>query len=100
MTIPDVGPVSELVTVTLLNGTRTSGGSGPGPVQVPPAEAAWLTGSKLAVYGTGPVTGTERVAAALRRRYPQPEQPPAGAAPNYQPRADGSWSPPWHAPEE
>jgi hypothetical protein len=42
----------ELVWVFLSNGTGTSGGNGPGPVQVPPDEAAWLTGQRLGVYGT------------------------------------------------
>jgi hypothetical protein len=38
-------------TVYLLNGTATSGGNGPGVVQVPPDEAARLVGECLAVYG-------------------------------------------------
>ena len=41
---PDAGPV----TVVLGNATRTSGGSGPGPVTVPAAEAASLCRSGLA----------------------------------------------------
>ncbi len=44
---PDTGPV----TVTLVNATRTSGGSGPGPVRVPAAEAASLLRTGLARPG-------------------------------------------------
>jgi hypothetical protein len=41
----------ELVTVYCTNGTGTSSGNGPGPVQVPPDEADWLVSESLAVYG-------------------------------------------------
>jgi hypothetical protein len=39
------------VTIFLLNGTSTSGGNGPGPVSVPPEEAARLLNESLAVRG-------------------------------------------------
>jgi hypothetical protein len=53
MTTPD----QQLAWVYLANGTSTSGGNGPGPVQVPPAEAAWLIGECLAVAGQLPPAG-------------------------------------------
>jgi hypothetical protein len=55
MTTPDSPP--PLVWVYLSNGTGTSGGNGPGPVQVPPDEAAFFVGERLAVYGSIPPTG-------------------------------------------
>ena len=47
----------ETTWIYLTNGTGTSGGSGPGPVQVPPDEAAWLIGEGLAVAGQVPPAG-------------------------------------------
>lgn len=41
----------QLVTVFVTTGIRTSGGSGPGVVRVPPAEAAALVADRRAVYG-------------------------------------------------
>ena len=58
------------MTVYLTNGTRTSAGPGPGPKQLPSAEANALIRSRLAVFGdqpprnytdggqSGPATGT------------------------------------------
>jgi hypothetical protein len=51
MTTPDAPAAPDLVWVYCTNGTATSGGNGPGPVQVPPDEAAWLIGECLAVAG-------------------------------------------------
>jgi hypothetical protein len=48
MSTPDPAPVL----IFLLNGTGTSGGNGPGVVQVPPDEAARLAHEGLAVYGS------------------------------------------------
>lgn len=53
MTTPD----QQLTWVYCTNGTTTSGGNGPGPVQVPPGEAAWLIGECLAVAGQHPPMG-------------------------------------------
>jgi hypothetical protein len=50
-------PDPPLVWIYLSNGTATSGGSGPGPVQVPPGEAAFFVRERLAVHGTVPPTG-------------------------------------------
>jgi hypothetical protein len=41
----------------LLNGVRTSQGPGPGPMMLPPAEAASLVARKLAVAGSTPPSG-------------------------------------------
>jgi hypothetical protein len=70
--IPDVGPVSGLVDVWVQNGTETSGGNGPGHVRVPPGEAAYLVGARLAVYGSrAPARdGTEQALEAMRRSRP------------------------------
>jgi hypothetical protein len=46
-----------LVTVTVLNGTRTSAGPGPGVRQLPAAEAAWEVKNRRAVYGDQPPRG-------------------------------------------
>jgi hypothetical protein len=46
-----------LTPVYLSNGTRTSGGTGPGVVHVPPDEAAWLVAQKLAIHGQQPPLG-------------------------------------------
>lgn len=54
---PAVEPAA-LVPVYLANGTRTSGGTGPGVVQVPPGEAAALVRDRLAVYGGQPPYGS------------------------------------------
>jgi hypothetical protein len=44
--------------VFLVNATRTSTGTcGPGPVEVPAAEAASLVAAKLALYGDQPPRG-------------------------------------------
>ncbi len=45
------------ITVYLVNATRTSAGSGPGPLELPAGEAAWLCRNKLAVYGSEPPRG-------------------------------------------
>jgi hypothetical protein len=57
MTGPQQQDAPALVTVYCTNGTGTSGGNGPGPVQVPPGEAAWLVSQRLAVYGDQPPAG-------------------------------------------
>ncbi len=49
---PPAGP--QLVTVYVVNGTRTSAGPGPGPMELPPAEAGALYRQRLAVYGDRP----------------------------------------------
>jgi hypothetical protein len=46
-----------MTTIFLLNGTGTSGGNGPGVVQVPEDEAARLVHESLAVYGDVPPSG-------------------------------------------
>jgi hypothetical protein len=53
------GPEPEArIPVFLVNATRTSTGqSGPGPLELPAAEAAWLCKNKLAVYGSEPPRG-------------------------------------------
>ena len=51
---PDPG---ELVPVFLTVAVRTSGGNGPGAVQVPPAEAGALVRAKYAVGGDQPPRG-------------------------------------------
>jgi hypothetical protein len=51
--------VTGLVSVYVTNATRTSGGNGPGPVRVPPAEAGALVGDKLAIYGDQPPQAPE-----------------------------------------
>lgn len=45
------GQPEQLVAVYVLNGTRTSAGPGPGPLSLPPAEAAALVRQRFAVYG-------------------------------------------------
>ena len=40
-----------LVRVLMANGHRTSGGTGPGVVEVPPDEAARLVAARVAVHG-------------------------------------------------
>ena len=52
-TMPE-GDDAGLVTVFCTNATRTSGGNGPGPVQVPRAEASWLISQRIAVPGDRP----------------------------------------------
>jgi hypothetical protein len=56
---PAAAPVEggEPVPVFLTNGVRTSGGSGPGVVRVPPAEAGRLVKARLAVHGEAPPRG-------------------------------------------
>jgi hypothetical protein len=44
----------NLVSVYVVNGIRTSGGMGPGPVRVPPEEAANLVALRVAVSGDRP----------------------------------------------
>jgi hypothetical protein len=51
------GQDATLVPVYLTTGVRTSGGNGPGEVQVPPDEGAWLIGEGLAIAGQHPPTG-------------------------------------------
>jgi hypothetical protein len=46
-----------LAWVYLGNGTATSGGNGPGAVQVPPGEADWLIHEGLAIAGQLPPVG-------------------------------------------
>jgi hypothetical protein len=43
-----------LTEIYLANGTVTSGGTGPGTVRVPPAEAAALVRDRLAICGERP----------------------------------------------
>jgi hypothetical protein len=50
-------PEAPLVQIYLLNGTGTSGGNGPGVVQVPEDEAASLIRECLAVRGSTPPSG-------------------------------------------
>jgi hypothetical protein len=47
----------ETITVFLTNAVRTSAGTGPGPMQLPPAEAAALVADRIAVYGSAPPMG-------------------------------------------
>ena len=47
----------DLTVVFLLNGTRTSGGIGPGPVKVGRAEAGRLLAAHMAVGGDQPPPG-------------------------------------------
>jgi hypothetical protein len=47
-------PGPATVTVFLTNAVRTSTGPGPGPKQLPPAEANALIRAKMAVYGDRP----------------------------------------------
>jgi hypothetical protein len=44
-------PEEALAAVYLTNATRTSRGTGPGPLRVPLAEAGMLVRNRLAVYG-------------------------------------------------
>jgi hypothetical protein len=46
-----------VVTVYVVNGTRTSQGPGPGPKELPASEANRLIYAKLAVYGDQPPDG-------------------------------------------
>jgi hypothetical protein len=48
------GQPEPLVAVYVVNGTRTSAGPGPGPLKLPPAEAAALVRQRFAVYGSKP----------------------------------------------
>jgi hypothetical protein len=50
-------PDPPLVTIFLTNGTATSGGNGPGAVQVPQDEGRHLISQKLAVAGSTPPAG-------------------------------------------
>jgi hypothetical protein len=62
-------PAPEPVTVYLTNATHTSGGAGPGPVRVPPAEAKSLTDRRIAVYGDQPPRdGTEDAQRIMKAR--------------------------------
>src|SRR6266568_7479523 len=47
-------PGEQLVQVCVLNGTRTSAGPGPGPMELPALEAAALVRQRFAVYGSKP----------------------------------------------
>ena len=47
-------PARRLVTVYVVNGTRTSAGPGPGALELPPLEAAALVRQRFAVYGDRP----------------------------------------------
>jgi len=56
-----------LVEAYLSNGIRTSGGTGPGTVLVPPDEAARLVSARLAIYGASArVTGLATPSRCLR----------------------------------
>jgi hypothetical protein len=57
MTTPDQQDAPALVPIFLTNGTMTTGGPGPGVVQVPPEEAAYWIGECLAVAGQHPPAG-------------------------------------------
>jgi hypothetical protein len=74
MTTPDA---PALVTVYLLNGTGTSGGNGPGPVQVPEDEAAWLLNESLAVRGSIPPSGFLGSGTTISPYRGRPPQVPA-----------------------
>jgi hypothetical protein len=56
---PDTSqPEAEpLVMVYLVNGTRTSRGPGPGPLELPAAEASRLIAARFAVGGSQPPRG-------------------------------------------
>jgi hypothetical protein len=59
-TEPEPGPPvvqAPLTPVWVTNAIRTSGGTGPGVVYVPPAEAADLVARRMAVHGTEPPRG-------------------------------------------
>jgi hypothetical protein len=47
-------PGPQLVQVYVVNGTRTSRGPGPGPMELPPEEANALIGKRFAVPGSKP----------------------------------------------
>lgn len=47
-------PGPQLVTVYVVNGTRTSAGPGPRPLKLPPAEAGALVRQRFAIYGDRP----------------------------------------------
>jgi hypothetical protein len=47
-------PGPQLVPVYVLNGTRTSAGPGPGPMELPSEEANALIGKRFAVPGSRP----------------------------------------------
>jgi hypothetical protein len=51
---PQAPPDEPLVTVYVVNGTRTSQGPGPGVKQLPPEEASALIRQRFAVYGSKP----------------------------------------------
>jgi hypothetical protein len=61
-------PEPQLVTVYLVNGVRTSVGSGPGVLRLPPAEASALVGARLAIYGDRPPNVPEPE--PVRRPFP------------------------------
>lgn len=52
-----VPPDVQMVTVFLVNGTRTSQGPGPGVKTLPSPEANALISAKLAIYGSEPPAG-------------------------------------------
>jgi hypothetical protein len=51
---PQAQPGPQLMTVFVVNGTRTSAGPGPGVKQLPPLEAAALVRQRFAVAGDRP----------------------------------------------
>jgi hypothetical protein len=66
-----------LVTVYLVNATRTLAGPGPGPKELPPAEAAALVAAKYAVHGTSrrPMSGPSPPCWRSRLRRPPADRP-------------------------
>lgn len=71
-------PGPAAVTVYVVNGTRTSQGPGPGPLSLPPLEAAALVRQRFAVYGSKPPNAAD----------PEPVVKPfTGAHDPYPPRA-------------
>jgi hypothetical protein len=54
---PEQPPGGPKTWVFLVNGTRSSAGAGPGPRELPVAEAGALVAAHLAVHGTEPPHG-------------------------------------------
>jgi hypothetical protein len=48
---------APLTAIYVTNAIRTSGGTGPGVVHVPPGEAADLVARRLAIHGANPPRG-------------------------------------------
>ncbi len=66
-----------LVTVYLVNATRTLAGPGPGPKELPPAEAAALVAAKYAVHGDQPPSDVRAEPAVLAFPSAPPARRPA-----------------------